>query len=1298
MKRSNLWISAAMLLFISALVGSNHTSLAWRELVQDDSESNATVAFDTDPMAPLRLYDGVYSLYGLQFTLHNDVEIVRSYNSGIGQNVEFHMVSPEAKEQRLNLIIQNLSRPEQTLQEWVLEQEPTTARLVAERKLSLDAISGLERIYQNEAGHYYVAKYYVANGKAYLLNAAIGDFTSWTETPTIDFPGDLYWDPTPSLERIPELSVTAPMSALDASEAITVPTAPTGQPPLILPLCGPWKISAGYLAPKHQSNFSKYALDFVAADNPSLYHIPGMRSQGQTVYAAHDGTIKRAFWDASGGGNSIELNYKQDASYHTAYLHLQNFIVTQGSVDAGQPIGSVGNTGSQSMGAHLHFVLRQNNVSIKPEPMSGWKGFSSDQVHFRDCSSIIPTRVKIAAEIPGRTISDVVIRVRRVDRETNGFMGSLVLTRTVRVTSGVVSESINLGMLPSGRYIITAKTDHSLAVGKTVTLTYGQNNATINFDLLPGGDYNVKNVNGEIEKRQDDCKNIFDFRYFANNYQKTSAEMNLDGGPKLEIADLSAFATQSYNRCGAENKYIVAFGGSIPITSNSLELASTQPDSDTQQQNSNSTLTLSPYYGESYPVGSTFDLAVNLASGGNPHTGANMVLRYDSCALKVVDFPRLSGDLFPNQTAPIAFPETGTILISTEKNVESSGTNSSGTVARIRFQVLRGGGVGTYVKLLQIDNATYESNVVNDLTGIDTLDTWADALHTLTGSPARPTVSGILTPGNGKYLNSWTAPLSVAVNDGCGRSLAQSVKFEAFYNGSWHWLHMDEFDLDGWTYNWDTENIPDQIVSLRATIYGWDSSWPSFTSTNVTLDRTSPSITSFSGPAEMSPSGTALISWSATDALSGIESYQLQQRVGATGEWSDLLTDYVGTSYNLSGLTLGTDYYFQLRARDNAGNTSDLSEPILVRSPDLVKPVVTWVEPVSATEVATVYGQSVQLRVDATDNIKVSKVVFSRWDAPTQTMIILSEDTSAPYTYSLDSSTLNPGWNQVDAVAYDAAGNDDAKYIWVSLEPPQSPVINAIVNSDSDGTYTVDWNSSVGATGYKVEERLNSGSWSQVYSGTNRNVLRTGRTAGNWCYRVAAENKVGLGSWSDTECTAVAALPTNTSTPTPSPTSTVTPTRTPTPTQTTTPKPGTTSTPTSTPTKTVTPTKTSTPTHTATPVETYDTTPPVVTWIEPVNAEEVATVHGQAVQLRVNATDNIGVKEVVFTWWNAKNLETVVLAVDTTPPYIYSLDTSKLNFGWNQIDAIAHDAAGNSNQKYIWISNEARIYLPVSLQ
>ena len=189
--------------------------------------------------------------------------------------------------------------------------------------------------------------------------------------------------------------------------------------------------------------------------------------------------------------------------------------------------------------------------------------------------------------------------------------------------------------------------------------------------------------------------------------------------------------------------------------------------------------------------------------------------------------------------------------------------------------------------------------------------------------------------------------------------------------------------------------------------------------------------------------------------------------------------------------------------------------------PDTTSPTVTWVEPVANTQVAVVYGQSVQLRADATDNKGVTKVVFRRWDAPTGTWIILIEDYAAPYTYSLDSSTLNTGWNQVNAMAYDAAGNSDDKYIWVSLEPPVAPIIGTIANQDSDGSYNVSWSSSIGATGYKLEENQNSGGWSQIYVGTGLSVARTGRAAGTWCYRVRGSNKAGDGVWSSTVCTTV---------------------------------------------------------------------------------------------------------------------------------------------------------------------------------
>ena len=291
---------------------------------------------------------------------------------------------------------------------------------------------------------------------------------------------------------------------------------------------------------------------------------------------------------------------------------------------------------------------------------------------------------------------------------------------------------------------------------------------------------------------------------------------------------------------------------------------------------------------------------------------------------------------------------------------------------------------------------------------------------------------GVPSPASNSYINSVLVPLSTTVNDGCGHPNAEQVKFEAYYEGAWHWLHMDNEQIDGWSYDWNAVDLADQIISVRTTIYGWDSSFPSITSSNVTLDRTPPVITAFSGPYEMSPSGTAILNWSATDNLAGIKSYTLQQQVGTSGDWTNLATNYTSTSYSLSGLATGSDYHFRLTVEDKAGNVSDYSETVTIRSVDNIPPTITWMEPVSANQVAEVYGQSVQLRVEATDDRAMQKVAFQRWDHPLQIWITLAEDTSAPYAHSLVTSTLNPGWNQVFATAYDATGNANDEYIWVS--------------------------------------------------------------------------------------------------------------------------------------------------------------------------------------------------------------------------------------------------------------------------
>ncbi|WP_444903243.1 fibronectin type III domain-containing protein [Microbulbifer sp. CnH-101-E] len=59
---------------------------------------------------------------------------------------------------------------------------------------------------------------------------------------------------------------------------------------------------------------------------------------------------------------------------------------------------------------------------------------------------------------------------------------------------------------------------------------------------------------------------------------------------------------------------------------------------------------------------------------------------------------------------------------------------------------------------------------------------------------------------------------------------------------------------------------------------------------------------------------------------------------------------------------------------------------------------------------------------------------------------------------------------------------------------------------DSDGAYKVSWSSSTGAGRYELYRRVNSGSWSRVYNGSGTSFNESGRSSGNYQYRVRACN------------------------------------------------------------------------------------------------------------------------------------------------------------------------------------------------
>src|SRR5204863_210479 len=158
-------------------------------------------------------------------------------------------------------------------------------------------------------------------------------------------------------------------------------------------------------------------------------------------------------------------------------------------------------------------------------------------------------------------------------------------------------------------------------------------------------------------------------------------------------------------------------------------------------------------------------------------------------------------------------------------------------------------------------------------------------------------------------------------------------------------------------------------------------------------------------------------------------------------------------------------------ARDAAGNRTT-SAPVTVNvsngpPPDTTPPTVSISSPANG---ATVSG-TITVAANASDNVGVAGVQFFADGAP-----IAAEDTTAPYSVSVNTATTSNGSHTLTAVARDAAGNQTTSApvtVNVSNGPPpdttpptvsiSSPANGATVS----GTITVAANASdnVGVAG-----------------------------------------------------------------------------------------------------------------------------------------------------------------------------------------------------------------------------------------
>jgi glucose/arabinose dehydrogenase/chitodextrinase len=156
-----------------------------------------------------------------------------------------------------------------------------------------------------------------------------------------------------------------------------------------------------------------------------------------------------------------------------------------------------------------------------------------------------------------------------------------------------------------------------------------------------------------------------------------------------------------------------------------------------------------------------------------------------------------------------------------------------------------------------------------------------------------------------------------------------------------------------------------------------------------------------------------------------------------------------GTSYNDTGLTANTTYDYIVSANDAAGNDSPKTDVVSAKTlADTTAPNVSLTAPANG---ATVSG-TVNVTATASDNVGVVGVQFLLDGNNLGT-----EDTTAPYSVSWNTSTATNGAHVLTARARDAAGNSTTSAARnVTVAAPDAVPPTVAITSPTNNAQVVD--------------------------------------------------------------------------------------------------------------------------------------------------------------------------------------------------------------------------------------------------
>ncbi len=337
-----------------------------------------------------------------------------------------------------------------------------------------------------------------------------------------------------------------------------------------------------------------------------------------------------------------------------------------------------------------------------------------------------------------------------------------------------------------------------------------------------------------------------------------------------------------------------------------------------------------------------------------------------------------------------------------------------------------------------------EGDFVLKYLGEDTagnLESTVTASNHLRLDKTMPTVS-MTAPTDNSTVSGNSVTVSANANDNISVSGVQ-FKLDTSTN-------IDSEDiLSPYSINFDSTGVADGPHTIIAVARDPAGNYATSSAINITIDNTAPVRSNDS------PSGTLAINTSTTTiSLDTNEVATCKYSISSSTSYGSMTAfdNTASTSHSslITGLSNGGSYVYYVKCRDGEGNTnsSDFTISFNVQA-DITSPSVTITAP-DNNEVVS--GSSVALIADATDDVSVSGVQF-KLDTSTN---IGAEDTIAPYTSTLDTSSLLDGDYTIIAVAHDGTGNYSTSSVVTLTVDNTAPTVDAGTDKTKNSTFTQD--------------------------------------------------------------------------------------------------------------------------------------------------------------------------------------------------------------------------------------------------